>query len=75
MLVKIQSFAREQLFSPLGIEPGSWQADWEGNYLGFSDVHLTADDLAKFGWMHIKDGRYNGEQSSCNTRSGSGDSL
>jgi CubicO group peptidase (beta-lactamase class C family) len=56
------SFAQEHLFSPLGIEPGFWQQDWDGNYLGFSDLHLSAIDLAKFGLMYLNGGVYEGEQ-------------
>jgi len=58
----LRSFAQEHLFSPLGIEPGFWQTDWETNYLGFSDIHLAAGDLAKFGLMYLNDGKYNGKQ-------------
>jgi len=58
----LKSFAQEYLFTPLGIEPGFWQTDWEGNYLGFSDIHLSAYDLAKFGLMYLNDGEYNGDQ-------------
>jgi CubicO group peptidase (beta-lactamase class C family) len=58
----LRSFAEEHLFSPLGIEPGFWQTDWEGNYLGFSDIHLTAHDLAQFGLLYLDDGQYQGKQ-------------
>ena len=58
----LKSFAQEHLFTPLGIEPGFWQTDWEGNYLGFSDIHLSAYDMARFGLMYLNDGEYNGEQ-------------
>ncbi len=58
----LKTFAQEHLFSPLGIEPGFWQTDWETNYLGFSDLHLAAGDLAKFGLMYLNDGKYNGKQ-------------
>lgn len=58
----LMDFAKEHLFSPLGIEPGFWQQDWEGYYLGFSDITLSARDLAKFGLMYLNDGVYNGKQ-------------
>ncbi|MGD2079415.1 MAG: serine hydrolase, partial [Chloroflexota bacterium] len=58
----LKSFAQEYLFSPLGIEPQFWQVDWDGNYLGFSDVHLSASDMAKFGLMYLNGGEYEGEQ-------------
>jgi CubicO group peptidase (beta-lactamase class C family) len=58
----LKSFAQEHLFSPLGIEPGFWQQDWEGYYLGFSDLHLSARDMAKFGLMYQNNGEYDGNQ-------------
>jgi CubicO group peptidase (beta-lactamase class C family) len=58
----LKSFAQEHLFNPLGIEPGFWQQDWDGNYLGFSDLDLSSTDLAKFGLLYANDGVYEGEQ-------------
>jgi CubicO group peptidase (beta-lactamase class C family) len=58
----LKSFAEEHLFGPLDTEPGFWQTDWEGNYLGHSDLHLTARDMAKFGLMALDDGVYQGKQ-------------
>ena len=58
----LRSFAQEHLFDPLEINPGFWQQDWDGNYLGFSDVNLSSTDLAKFGLMYANGGSYNEEQ-------------
>ena len=58
----LKSFAQEYLFDPLGIEPDFWQVDWEGNYLGYSGIHLSSTDLAKFGLLYLNDGKYNGIQ-------------
>jgi CubicO group peptidase (beta-lactamase class C family) len=58
----LKTFAQEHLFSPLGVEPEFWQQDWEGYYLGYSDIHLSAHDMAKFGLLYRNDGRYNGTQ-------------
>ena len=58
----LRSFAQEHLFSPLGVEPGFWQQDWEGYYLGFSDIHLSAYEMAKFGLLYLNDGEYAGRQ-------------
>jgi len=58
----LKSFAVEHLFDPLGIEPGFWQQDWDGNYLGFADLDLSSTDLAKFGLMIANDGVYDGQQ-------------
>jgi len=58
----LKTFAQEHLFDPLGIEPAFWQVDWEGNYLGYSDIELSSTDLAKFGSLYLNDGKYNGIQ-------------
>jgi len=58
----LMAFAQEHLFSPLNIKPGFWQQDWEGYYLGYSDLHLSAGDLARFGLMYLDDGKYGGRQ-------------
>lgn len=58
----LKSFAREHLFNPLMINPGFWQQDWDGNYLGFSDLNLSSTDLAKFGLLYANGGSYNGKQ-------------
>ena len=51
------ALARERLFEPLGIEPGTWTTDWEGYSNGHADLHLTARDMAKFGLLYMQGGR------------------
>jgi CubicO group peptidase (beta-lactamase class C family) len=58
----LRSFANEHLFGPLDIEPGFWQQDWDGNYLGFADLDLSSTDLAKFGLLYLNEGVCDGEQ-------------
>lgn len=58
----LKTFADEHLFGPLGIEEGFWQVDWDGDYLGYSDIELSAHDLAKFGLLYLNGGQYNGQQ-------------
>lgn len=56
------SFANKYLFEPMGIEPGKWGTDAEGNYVGCADLHLRSRDLAKFGLMYLNGGVFNGKQ-------------
>jgi CubicO group peptidase (beta-lactamase class C family) len=58
----LKSYAEEQLFAPLGIEPGEWGTDWDGHNNGCGDLHLTARDAAKFGLLYLNDGNYEGNQ-------------
>jgi len=58
----LKSFAQEYLFDPLEIEPGFWQKDWNGDYLGYSDLNLSSTDLAKFGLMYMNEGNHKDKQ-------------
>jgi CubicO group peptidase (beta-lactamase class C family) len=58
----LNTFAQEHLFDPLGIAPKFWQKDWDGNYLGFSDLYISSYEMAKFGLMYLNEGKYNGRQ-------------
>jgi CubicO group peptidase (beta-lactamase class C family) len=55
-------YAREHLFGPLGIE--GWY--WKKTPTGLSDteggLYLTARDLAKIGYLYLKDGVWEGER-------------
>lgn len=45
-------FARDALFSPLGIERFIWPTDPQGVNFGWGDLHLTARDRAKIGFLY-----------------------
>jgi CubicO group peptidase (beta-lactamase class C family) len=58
-------FAREHLFGPLGIVSYIWPGDPQGYpYTGGSEggLRLKARDLAKFGYLFLNGGRWNGQQ-------------
>lgn len=55
-------FAEEHLFTPLGIQNATWQANPQGINIGYSGLHITASDLAKFGYLYLRGGEWNGEQ-------------
>ena len=59
-----QDFAQRQLFTPLGIEPGSWswERDSAGHTQGFFGLHMTADDYARFGELMRQGGVWNGRR-------------
>lgn len=58
----LRTFAKQHLFGPMGVEMGPWIQDWEGNYNGHADLHLTPRDMAKFGLLYLNDGMYEGNQ-------------
>jgi len=55
-------YAEEKLFTPLGITQVRWPADGGGTNLGGFDLALRPRDLARFGWMLLEGGRWNGAQ-------------
>jgi CubicO group peptidase (beta-lactamase class C family) len=59
-----QAFAQRQLFSPLGIEPGSWRwgRDTAGHTQGFFDLHMTPGDYARLGELLRRGGTWRGRR-------------
>jgi CubicO group peptidase (beta-lactamase class C family) len=55
-------FAQHYLFGPLGITDVIWQQDPEGIYTGGYGLQLTARDMAKLGYLYLRQGEWNGEQ-------------
>jgi len=55
-------FAQEFLFGPLGISDVSWSRDRHGMYYAGYGLHLTARDMAKFGYLYLHNGTWDGEQ-------------
>ena len=60
--MSLKAYAQENLFGPLGIEPGEWGTDAEGHNNGCGDLHLTARDMARFGLLYLNNGTYAGSQ-------------
>jgi CubicO group peptidase (beta-lactamase class C family) len=56
------AFAQEYLFKPLGITDVLWGSDASGIAVGGSDLRLTPRDMAKFGYLYLKDGGWEGQQ-------------
>ena len=55
-------FAKEHLFAPLGITDSYWEANLQGINYGYSELYLTPKDMAKFGYLYLHDGVWEGEQ-------------
>ncbi|WP_414831765.1 serine hydrolase domain-containing protein [Afifella sp. YEN Y35] len=60
--MKLDAFAKEKLFAPLGIENVEWIAGADGEPSAASGLRLTLPDLAKIGQMVADGGRYKGKQ-------------
>ncbi|MHA2067561.1 MAG: serine hydrolase domain-containing protein, partial [Candidatus Thorarchaeota archaeon] len=55
-------FALENLFNPLGITTYSWIQDPQGIYFGGSALALRPRDMAKFGYLFLNQGEWDGAQ-------------
>jgi CubicO group peptidase (beta-lactamase class C family) len=55
-------FANENLFEPLGITTFYWPADRQGVNFGGYDLQLRPRDMAKFGYLFLNNGTWDGEQ-------------
>ena len=56
------SFARTHLFEPLGISSVSWRSDPDGITFGGGGIWMTPRDMAKFGYLYLEGGVWDGQQ-------------
>ncbi len=55
-------YLKDHIFDPLGISRYFWEQDPQGLYFGGSDLHLLPQDMAKFGFLFLNNGSWNGTQ-------------
>ena len=55
-------YARETLFGPLGIEDVIWRGDRQGIPGGGNGLYLKPGDMAKFGYLYLRNGQWEGKQ-------------
>ena len=60
--VAVGSFARLNLFEPLGIEAYQWERFGSGDYFTSGGLYLRPRDLAKIGSLFLNNGRWKGHQ-------------
>jgi len=56
------SYARENLFGPLGIEDVRWETSPQGIGIGWARMWLKPHDMAKFGMLYLQKGQWEGQQ-------------
>lgn len=59
---KLEEFADKNLFSPIGIGFNVWANDLKGNNATAGDLFLCSRDLAKIGYLMLREGNFNGQQ-------------
>jgi len=58
----MSKFMQERLFDPLGMRSAVPRFDDSGNFVGSSFVYATARDFARFGYLYLNDGMWNGSR-------------
>ncbi len=56
------SYARENLFGPLGITDASWPINPDDLGLGFAPMWMKPHDAAKLGLLYLQKGQWDGQQ-------------
>lgn len=55
------SFAREKLLEPIGIDNWTWRKSTEGSIFGGTGLVMSTEDLARLGYLYLHDGIWNGD--------------
>jgi CubicO group peptidase (beta-lactamase class C family) len=58
----LRNFMGDRLLKPLGMRTSAPEFDAAGNFYGSSLFHATARDWAKFGYLHLRDGMWDGQR-------------
>lgn len=60
--MSLLDYLRPRLFVPLGIENPTWETDPAGIALGGTGLHITAEDIARFGQLYLQGGEWDGRR-------------
>lgn len=58
----LYDYAKEKLFGPLGMTSVTWDAAQDGNSYGGFGISMTSRDMARFGYLYLRYGKWDGEQ-------------
>jgi CubicO group peptidase (beta-lactamase class C family) len=59
--MSVLEYAKAKLFGPLGINDVSWQHDPQGISNGGYGLYLQPRDMAKVGYLYLRDGSWEGK--------------
>jgi CubicO group peptidase (beta-lactamase class C family) len=55
-------FVTDRLFTPIGMQSAVARFDAAGTWIASSFVHCTARDFARFGYLYLRDGMWDGRR-------------
>jgi CubicO group peptidase (beta-lactamase class C family) len=56
------AFAEKHLFGPLGISDVIWPSNSQGITIGYSELSMRPQDMAKIGYLYLNDGMWDGKR-------------
>lgn len=59
---ELLAFMHEQLFDPIGMKSADPRFDDAGNFIGSATFYCTVRDYARFGYLHLRDGVWDGQR-------------
>jgi CubicO group peptidase (beta-lactamase class C family) len=59
---RVDAYANEKLFKPIGISESYWKTTPDGEVDTEGGLYLSAHDLARIGYLMLRGGRWDGEQ-------------
>jgi CubicO group peptidase (beta-lactamase class C family) len=60
--IKVASVLRQELFDPIGMKSAQPEFDAAGTFIGGSHVYATAQDFARFGYLYLRGGVWDGRR-------------
>ncbi len=60
--VDTAAYAKDKLLGPIGMAHSEMTKDPSGNTLTFMGLHSTCQDMARFGWLMLNQGNWDGKQ-------------
>jgi len=60
--MRLDSFVRQEIFTPLGIDDYHWTINQDGAAKGYAGLYLRPRDLAKFGLLYLNNGMWENKQ-------------
>ncbi len=60
--MSLKDYAAQKLFEPLHIKNAQWDKGPKGYYVGGSELFLRPIDMARFGYLYLNDGFFDGQQ-------------
>jgi len=59
---QLRNFTQKELFEPLDFGTPYWETDPQGTPFGGANLFLTIEDMLKFGYLYLQEGRWNNKQ-------------